>query len=182
MQLKLGMMGGKATTAVTVGTTINSPSENDNAKAKKEKLTMHKESFRNKLLLLYCGFSDSGSVLQRLPKDIFRYLVVLTRHMEKWDQNRSHNVTIESEECFKPDALASFVWNSYSVCSRPNPTLSSVQLINLMNPSEYNSTCIMIGLSEEAYISKEKVNLYGEGGYYEMFWQFKVSLFSSSYL
>lgn len=131
-------------------------------------------SFSSKLFILYCGFFDPQSLLHRVPKDIFRYLIVTAWNLRQWDEDRSHNVCINSEECQKPSGLESFTWNSFCVSSEPNPTFSSIQLLNPMDSTEYKSSCIMIGLAEEKHILKDKLNLYSEGGYYEMFWQFKV--------
>jgi hypothetical protein len=150
-----------------------------NKDEKKGKLA-NSMSYTQKLFVLYLGFIDPNSICHRLPKDILRYLVVTTLHMNDWSEEMSHNVLIESDECGKLALLAdatplqSFVWNSFCVGGEPNPTLSSLQLVNKMDTKEYQSSCVMIGLSEAKFISKEKVNLYNEGGYYEMFWQYKA--------
>jgi hypothetical protein len=162
------MMGGKASQHI-----------NNVVSSVRRNLANNSMSYTKKLFVLYLGFLDPNSVCHRLPKDILRYLVVTTLHMNDWSEEKSLNVDINADVCGKfetnhPNSVQSFIWNSYCVGGEPNPTISSVQLVNSMETQEYQSSCVMIGLSEEKFIQKSKINLYSEGGYYEMFWQYKA--------
>jgi hypothetical protein len=135
----------------------------------------HRLHYREKLIIFSLGFRDCNSVLHNLPRDILRAIVAQYREVG-WSEEKSCNVLIQRNLATKPvtDTLTAYTWNAFAVAAESEAPLYFVQLQSKMQSSEYQSPCVMIGLAEEKSLAHDKLELYDKGGWYSMFWQFKV--------